>query len=320
MQRPLFSHHLKAYGATLTVVVLASLAPAVTRLSLSHDLGALDLVLLRCGIGGLVFLPFLLLRWRKLPRQLLWQGVGLAFLHGWGMHLTATAGLQFSPAGHASALGPGFLPVWVMMWRWLLTGAQANRLQAIGLAFIASGALVLVGYSYGFLAENRWLAGDSLFLLSSCMAAAYLVHIQRHETDPLQIAALVAVYSGIAGGLLLLAWPYPSTLWSASREEVLLQAVFQGLGMGAAAILLASYATRHLGSQRCAIFLAAIPALSLLFGRTIAEDDIHAHEAVAVGMISLGILFGAVLGGPRAALQPAAAPLPNVATGRQATD
>lgn len=298
MHSPLFSRHIKAYGATLAVVLMASCTPAVTRLSLSRDLSALDLVVLRCGIGGLVFLPYLLCRWRTLPRHLLIVGVVLAFLHGWGMHLMAIAGLQFSPAGHASALGPGFLSVWVMAWRWRLYGAGVNVSEGIGLTLIASGALLLVGYSYMSLAENRWLLGDLLFLMSSCSAAAYLVYVHRHDADPLHMAALVAVYSGIVGAFLLWAWPAPSGLWSAEPREVLVQAIFQGLGMGCAAILLASYASRQLGSQRVAIFFAAIPVLSLLFGRSIAGDAIHPQEAIAVGLISSGILIAAILSSP----------------------
>lgn len=252
MHIALSSRRVRAYGATLTLVLLASSAPAITRLSLTQHLGALDLVLLRCGVGALVFLPFLLARWRRLPRRLLVVGVVLAFLHGWGMHLAAIAGLQFSPAGHASALGPGFLPVWVLMWRWLGYGVVADRLQGLGLALIASGALVLVGHSSWSVFENRLLIGDLLFLLSSCLAAMYLVYVQQHAVDPMQATALVAVYSGIVGALLLWAWPTPSGLWTAPTAEVIVQAAFQGLGMGAAAVLLASYATRHLGSQRFA--------------------------------------------------------------------
>lgn len=292
---------LNAYGATLGFVLLGASAPAVTRLSLTQDLGALDLVLLRCGIGGLVFLPFLVASWRRLPARLLLIGIGLAFLHGWGMHLTTIAGLQFAPAGHASALGPGFLPVWVMLWRRLFYGARPERRQAFGLALIALGAVVLVAYSSWAMYASQMLMGDLLFLLSSGLAAGYLVYVQQHEVDPMQATALVAVYSGVVGTVLLLLWPTPSALWTASTSEVLLQAAFQGLGMGAGAVLLASYATRGLGSQRFAVFLAAIPVLSLFFGRVIAGDGIAAPEVLAVALVSSGILAAGLL--PAASLR-----------------
>lgn len=288
---------LGAYAATLAFVLLASSSPAVTRLSLTHALGALDLVVLRCCIGGLLFLPFLLKSWHRLPRKLVVAGLLLAFLHGWGMHLTAIVGLQFAPAGHASALGPGLVPVWVMLWRWLLHGAWPGGLQATGLALITLGALVLVGYSSWSVFENRMVVGDLFFLLSSCLASAYLVYVQQHAVDPMQATALVAVYSGIAGGLLLLAWPVPLALWTAPTSEVLVQAAFQGVGMGALAVLFASYAVLRLGSQRFAVFIAAIPVLSLILGWMIVGDRIHPMEAAAVVLVSLGIVLAGFFAG-----------------------
>lgn len=289
--------HLGAYAATLAFVLLAASSPAVTRLSLTQTLDVLDLVLLRCSIGGLLFLPFLLASWRRLPRNLVVVGLVLAFLHGWGMHLTAIAGLQFSPAGHASALGPGFVAVWVMLWRRLGYGARPGRLQAAGLAMIALGALALVGYSSWSAWASRMVVGDLFFLLSSALAAAYLVYVQQHEVDPMQAAALVAVYSGIVGAGLLLAWPAPSALWTAPASELLVQAAFQGVGMGACAVLFASYAALQLGSQRFAVFVAAIPVLSLVLGWMIVGDGVHPIEAAAVALVSSGIVLAGFFAG-----------------------
>jgi drug/metabolite transporter (DMT)-like permease len=213
------------------------------------------------------------------------------------MHLTAIAGLQFAPAGHASALGPGFVPVWVMLWRRLGYGARPGRLQAVGLAMIALGALALVGYSSWSVWGSGMVFGDLFFLLSSALAAAYLVYVQQHEVDPTQAAALVAVYSGIVGGLLLLAWPAPSALWAAPPSELLVQAVFQGVGMGACAVLFASHAALQLGSQRFAVFIAAIPVLSLVLGWMIVGDRVHPAEAVAVALVSSGIVLAGLFTG-----------------------
>lgn len=309
-------NHLGAYAATLALVLLASSAPAVTRLSLTHVLGVLDLVVLRCCIGGLLFLPFLVATWQRLPKNLVLAGVVLAFLHGWGMNLAATAGLQFAPAGHASALGPGFVPVWVMLWRKLGYGEQPDAMQSVGLAFIAAGALALVGYSSWSVWESRMVVGDLFFLLSSCLASAYLVYVQQHKVDPMQGAALVAVYSGIVGALLLAAWPAPSALWTAPTSELLLQAAFQGVGMGACSVLFASYAVRRLGSQRFAIFLAAIPVLSLLFGWVIVGDPIHPIEAVAVVLVSSGIVLAGFFLGKHALSQAQSGNTPSPKSGR----
>ncbi len=289
---------LSAYGATIAVVLLASSAPAISRVSLARDLGALDLVFLRCVVGGLVFLPLLLVQWSRLTRQLLVIGMVLAFLHGWGMHLAAIAGLQFSPSSHASALGPGFLPIWVMLWRWIGLGSRPPSRQLAGFSLIAMGALLLVGFASRSFFDDRVLLGDLLFLLSSGLAAAYLVYVQQHALDPLQAAALVAVYSGGIALLLPWVWPAPLPLWTAAPSEILIQAAFQGFGMGAGTVLFATYATRQLGSQRFSVFLSAIPVLSLLLGRSIAGDRVHAVEAIAVLLVGSGIFVVNALAPP----------------------
>lgn len=286
-----------AYAATLAFVFLASSSPAVIRLSLTHTLGAVDLLLLRCFIGGLLFLPFLLRSWRRYPPNLMVMGLVLAILHGWGMHLTAIAGLRFAPAAHASALGPGLVPVWVMVWRMLIYGERPNTIKTVGLALIALGALLLVGYSSRAMFENRMLIGDMLFMVSSLLAAAYLVYVQQHSLDPMQVTALVAVYSAIAGSVLFLAWPVPSALWTAPISEVLFQAAFQGFGMGVCSVLFASHSAIEFGSQRFAVFVAAIPILSLPFGRSVAGDPIHPYEAAAAVLVGAGIVIAGFLSG-----------------------
>ena len=183
------------------------------------------------------------------------------------------------------------MPVWVMLWRRLGYGAWPGRLQATGLGLITLGALVLVGYSSWSVFESKMVIGDLFFLLSSCLASAYLVYVQQHAVDPMQGAALVAVYSGIAGGLLLLAWPGPSALWTAPTSELLVQGTFQGVGMGACSVLFASYAALRLGSLRFAVFIAAIPVISAILGWMIVGDSIHPFEAAAVVLISAGIVL-----------------------------
>jgi drug/metabolite transporter (DMT)-like permease len=173
-------------------------------------------------------------------------------------------------------------------------------MQAAGLASIALGALVLVGHSSWSIFENRMLIGDVLFLASSSLAAAYLVYVQQHSLDPMQATALVAVYSGIVGSMLFLAWPAPSALWTAPTTEVLFQAAFQGVGMGICAVLFASYSAVQLGSQRFAVFVAAIPVLSLVLGRSIAGDPIHPYEASAAVLVGAGIAVAGCLAGTSA--------------------
>ncbi|MEO8390281.1 MAG: DMT family transporter [Polaromonas sp.] len=283
-----------AHWATLAFILLVSSSPAVTRLAVTQTLTRYDLMVLRCGIGGLIFLPYLLWQLRRIPRKLLAMGFVMAFFQGWGTHLTTIIGLQFAPASHASALGPGFISVWVALWGWLFYRLRPSRVQMTGLALIALGAVVLLLNSSGKTFNMTTLTGDLFFLCASAFGAIYLVYIQKHQIEPLQGAALIAVYSG----LVVVPWFFLASPLSkipdAPLPELALQIIYQGVGIGALFFLLLSYAVVRLGSQRFSMIVACVPILSLGFGRWIAGDKIALLECVAAALITSGILYGAI--------------------------
>src|ERR1700704_3791233 len=94
------------FAAGVAVLVWASY-PVVTRAALTGSFAPHELVTLRFGVGALLFLPYMLLHWRRVARCVWLQGVALTLFHGAGMAALAIAGMQLAPATHAAALGPG---------------------------------------------------------------------------------------------------------------------------------------------------------------------------------------------------------------------
>lgn len=296
------------YLATLALIVLLASSPAVTRFTVTKTLTPFDLMAMRCAIGGLVLLPYLASQWRKLPSKLLWVGFVLSFFQGWGMHLTTIIGLQYAPAAHASALGPGFIPVWVALWGWLIYRNRITRIQFGGLALISLGAVVLLLASTGAAFSTETIVGDVFFLAASCMGAVYLVYIQKNRTPPILGAALIAVYSALVTIPWYLFAYNESRILVAPLWEVFLQMIYQGLGVGALFLLLLNYVVVRLGSQRFSIMGACVPVLALLFGKWIAGDGISLMECVAIAIISSGVLYGAFYRGESARLGVGIAP------------
>lgn len=284
---------LLTWAATLAFVLLVSSSPAVTRLAVTRTLTSYDLMVMRCGIGALIMLPWFLQHLRTMPRRLLAIGFLLAFFQGWGTHLTTIIGLQFAPAAHASALGPGFISVWVALWGWLFYRQVPSAGQAAGLVLIALGAVVLLVNSSGQGFTAQTLLGDLFFLCASAFGAIYLVYIQKRQVPPMQGASMVAVYSG----LVVVPWyflsPVKSRILETPVPELLVQVFYQGIGAGALFVLLISYVVVRIGSQRFSMIVACVPILALLFGRWIAGDGIGLLECVAIALISAGVLYGA---------------------------
>src|SRR5690349_11892609 len=71
--------------AACAAVTLMATYPAVTRLSVTTTLTPADLLMLRLGISGLAFVPYLVWKARDVPRTAWQAGLKLSFFHGWGM-------------------------------------------------------------------------------------------------------------------------------------------------------------------------------------------------------------------------------------------
>lgn len=282
--------------AGLLLVAFAAIVMATTialsRFAIKTSLAPADLLALRYGIGALIFLPILLRTWSTLPAFGRRAALPLSFLHGWGMAGLALLGLQFAPAGHAAALGPGCVPLFVAAIGFVAYGRRLPRAQALGLAAIVAGAAMLLATSGTLSAGGSFLTGDVLFLLAAAVTAVYLVLVERHRLPAVASNAVVMVVSGVVvipAYVLFADSRIPSAPWS----DLAVQALFQGVLM-AAAYVAVHKAVLLIGGARVAMIMAILPVLTLLAGRTIAGDAITLAESIAIACISVGIACGAL--------------------------
>jgi drug/metabolite transporter (DMT)-like permease len=103
---------MSGYAAAVIVVLIWASYPVATRAGVTGSFAPHDLMLLRFGVGALLFLPYLALQFRAIRRETWLKGVPLALFQGAGMAALVICGLQFAPANHAAALGPGVAPAW----------------------------------------------------------------------------------------------------------------------------------------------------------------------------------------------------------------
>jgi drug/metabolite transporter (DMT)-like permease len=281
------------YGALVALILLLSSSPAVTRLGVTKTLTSMDLVFLRCAGGALLWLPYFLKNLKSAPRKVLLTGLILAFLQGWGTHLTSVIGLQFAPAAHSSVLGPGFSAVWVAFLMLVIYGDRPQIRQRYSLGLIATGACVLLFASSSWNFNGTVFFGDLLFLTASGFGAAYMIYIQRTGLSPLFGAAMVSVYSG------LIVVPYffwtqnKSQLLQAPAIELAVQIIYQSVCVGGLFVAAIGFMVSRLGSQKFSLSIAFVPILSLCFGKLIAGDEIRLVEAAAIVLVSTGVIIGA---------------------------
>lgn len=274
----------------IVVVLLFSSFTLVSRLGLSAStLTVPDLAALRFGIGGLLLTPVLLrhglsgLRWR--------EAAALAFLGGLGFALFAYAGFALAPAAHGGVLLHGTLPLFTTAVVVAISAAPIDRRRLVGVALIGCGILLMAADTLAG-ATPRQLLGDLCLLLASLCWSGYGVLARRLGVRPTRAAATVAVLSA-ACFLPVYALLLPSkALVQAGTQELLVQAVFQGVLVGVASIFVYTRAVSALGAEETALFTAAAPAVTTLVAIPLLREVPSLMAVIGVCVATYGMLVG----------------------------
>ena len=285
---------LLGYGAALAAVLITGVYPALTRLSITAStLTPGDLLLFRFGVSGLLFAPFLVLRARQIPKAQWLAAIPLSFLQGWGMAACVIFGLQFAPASHAAALGPGAVAAWIALIGFVVYGVWGNWRRLLGISIIVVGVALILALSYRGLSISTAMIGDAMFLLASALGATYLVYIQQRGLDPIVAAALVCV----ASATIVIPWHHAvatSAIATAPSEEIIWQMLVQGVLLGCCAFLALNYATLAVGSQTVGVLSGLVPVIGALSSISIAGESVSVVELAAIAVISAGVAIGSL--------------------------
>jgi drug/metabolite transporter (DMT)-like permease len=281
------------YIAAVAVVLITAAYPALTRLSVTTTLTPADILLFRLGVSGLIFVPYLARRAGEIRKSEWIAALPLSFLHGWGMAGCVVYGLQFAPASHAAALGPGAIAAWIALIGFIAYRIQVDSTRLAGIAIIVGGVALILAASHGGHSLAGAMIGDAMFLAASALGATYLVYIQRRRLDPVLAAALVCVASAMVIG----PWHYlfaASAIASAPVREIAWQLAFQGIIFGCGVFFAINYAVLAVGSQTVGVLSALVPVVGALCAKWIAGDRISDLEWIAIAAISCGVMIGCV--------------------------
>jgi len=248
---------MNGYLAAGVAVLIWASYPVATRAAVTGAFAPQDLVTLRFGVGALLFVPYLLIHFRKIGRGAWLQGVPLTLFHGAGMAALAICGMQFAPANHAAALGPGVNAAWVALLGFVVFAQRPSRRAVAGAALCVVGVLLLALRSVW--ESTLWtLAGDAMFLAASALAALYVLQLRRRGIDALQAAAIVSLYSALLV-VPYYAWSAPALLARIAPGELLWQVLWQGVLIGCVALIALNHAIWRLGAERSSAMIASCP-------------------------------------------------------------
>lgn len=283
---------MNGYCAAAVAVLIWAAYPVATRAGVTGGFVPNELISLRFGVGALLFLPYLALSFRKIPRSVWAQGIPLTLFQGVGMGALVICGLQFAPAHHAAALGPGVSPAWVALLGFLLFAKRPSMRVVAGSALCLGGVIMLVTWSAAG-HPPAVLVGDAMFLGASALGALYVLHLRSWGIGALQGAAIVAVYSALVVIPWHL-WSAPESLWRFAPREIIWQVLWQGVLIGCVALVALNHAIARLGAERSCALVALVPVLSAALALVFLGEVPSAVEVSAFLAISAGVTMQAI--------------------------
>ncbi|MCY7306352.1 MAG: DMT family transporter [Rhodoferax sp.] len=300
-------------AAVVTVVIWTSfivIARATADPSRHGVLTPFDIALARLLGAGAVLLP---VGWWLVRRDRA-QKTGASSLFGFSplsLRVTCTAGLfggliyavlaysgfVYAPAGHASVLLPGTLPLWTALLALLVLGTRITAARALGLFLILAGGAVVGGGSLvrAFGGGEVW-KGDLLFLAAALSWSIYSVLARRYALEAVRATAAITVlaffvyvptYVGllatglVRGQFLLAPW-----------RDVVFQMLFQGVGSVVISGISFTRMIQYYGPVRSTMITAVVPGLSALAAVVFLGEPMGWSLLIGLLLVTAGIVFG----------------------------
>ena len=296
-------------AALVTILIWTSFI-VIARASASHNLLPLDIAFLRILGAGSVLLPWAW--WLMRPQRQAGEKVGSLFgLSPLPIRITIIGGLFgsfifsmlsysaffFAPAAHASVLMPGSLPLWTTLMAWFMLSQSISKVRAIGLVCIVLGDLLVGGSSLlkAFDGGEVW-KGDLMFMCAASCWSFYTVLVRREGLDAVRATMAVTAFSSVTFLPLyaLVVWLglIPSHLGTAPWQELVFQALFQGIGSVVVSGISFNMMVRHYGPVRSTMMTAVVPALSAISAVVLLNEPMYWNLMAGLALVTCGILFG----------------------------
>ena len=279
------SENFRAYIAATIVVCIWSGWITISRFGVQTSLSPFDITLLRFATASIITLPFSLrYNWSAVNwKQILIIALGCGFPYT----IFSFIGLQSIKAANAGVLVNGMLPVFGLLFIhfWFKEKVSALKLSAIVILLFAN--LLMMNWQSNF--NNTYLLGIGLLISASFVFSSYLAGIKKWGYTMKDVIAFVPIVNLL---LFLPFWLYfPSKINEAPINDILIQAIYQGLIVSVFALLLVTYAVGKLGSATMSVFLSYVPAVTAILAFVFLGEVLSSFEKIGILMCSIGLII-----------------------------
>jgi drug/metabolite transporter (DMT)-like permease len=279
--------------AILVVLLFAGFI-IVSRLGLSTTLKLHDIAALRFGIGAALLLPLIMKKGFGGLR--FGQIVTMAVLGGLGFALLAYSGFALAPSSHGGVLLHGTLALTTAVIIRCFGLPRSRSGQGTGLLVVSTG-IVCMAYEGWAASSPMMLVGDLCLVGASFCWSGYGLYVRRLHVSAVHAAAIVAVASAAVFLPVYCILPDKMIAYAGWRD-LLMQAFFQGVLIGAGSIFIYTRAVLLLGAERMSFFTAAVPSLALLGGGLVLGEPLRLPAVIGVLYVTIGMVIALRFGTP----------------------
>ena len=264
----------------------------ISRFGVITSLNAYDITALRLGVASLIVLPIILTRGLSglsLKRATIFSiGVGAPFA------LTSFLGMRLAPIAHAGVLTNGSIPIFTAIFALLFLSERLSKKRFLAMFIIIFGGLCIGGDSILSSASYSLFLGDLLLIAAGALFSLYLTALDKWKPEVIQTIVAVPVISGV---IYLPIWLLflPSKIMDFNNfppwSDIALQGGFQGVISSFIVIMLLTRATRSIGATTVATLLAGGPAIAVVLGVFILNENPSILSWAGVSIATIGMIL-----------------------------
>lgn len=247
----------KGYCYALAAALIWTGFILISRLGGISELGAPDVIAIRYITCSAIVLPIWWFKYRfnLLDAKLIFCSLigGLAYA------LCTFQGFQLVPASHAAVLLPGLMPLFIMVFAFLINGERNSVEKWFGIAVITLGIFILF---WPMLNNPQELSIGHLYLVAGALCwAVFSVLIKRWGISPWQATVSLAVITCVLYVPFYIAF-LPKKLSMAILPDIALQAFYQGFMATIVQMIFYVRAIQLIGPSSMGAMMAIVPLLS----------------------------------------------------------
>jgi len=275
---------LSGLGWAIVAITVWSGSLVMLRLGVTTSLNACDLTVLRFGVAALILAPVALRRGVGTDKLGLIGLGAMIVAFGAPYVLLISVAMKTAPAAAAGALNPGLMAIVSVLMGRLILGDRIGRARLAGLALTA------VGIGLFTWAGGAVTPGHLILIATGIMWASYALIVRLTAVPALNATAIVAVGSAVFY-LPVYLFVLPKQIFAAPLEDVLVQAVFQGVLVSIVAIYAFNRSAELLGPVVGATLPALIPVVTLGLGLVFLGEAASAGAVLSALLVTAGLVL-----------------------------